>query len=431
MSWPAHDAPTRCDRCGRRHGYEGCASVRAAPYTTGPHATYASGPHTSGSTPRVPPQAHPGHGAGPAWPTGQHRAYAPTLHSGPQPTYRPPATGQQPAAQWPPPSGPQPVYRPPVTGSQPVYRPPTGSQPAYRPPTGQQPAYRPPVTGSQPALRPTGRPGDFGQPSYPVSHYGTRTGRPPAVPAAFPQPGPSSPLDWTGQLGDWSQGVAARTPLDLTGRADGPGLWADRRDDHFGPAPAPAPAPVSPAGPAGPGPATAPVQQVRTDHLWPSVTTDPFGVTAQAAAVRAEQRERSRTASFGFQLHMHTPRRARRHTVEFATHWGLDDLVEAAELVVSELMTNALEASLPGLDRQGVSMAVAPLELRLSAEGRSLRIEIRDHNPDPPVLVEDPDVDDERGRGLLLVDCYCEVWGYHRLPTGGKVVWCLIGPPDA
>ncbi len=95
---------------------------------------------------------------------------------------------------------------------------------------------------------------------------------------------------------------------------------------------------------------------------------------------------------------------------------------------MSELMTNALEASLPGQGRRGVSSMVSPLELRLTAEGSYLRIEIRDHIPDPPVLVEDPDVDDERGRGLILVDNYCEVWGYHRLSTGGKVVWCLIGP---
>jgi anti-sigma regulatory factor (Ser/Thr protein kinase) len=497
MNMPAHDAPSsRCDRCGRRHGYEGCASARVSVYSTGPHPT---GPHTSGSTPRVSlPPAHPGHG--PGWSTGQQGALTPTLHSGPQPTYRattgpqptylapvtgqqpayrPPATGQQPAyraaatgqqpayqaaatgpqpayrapatgpqAAYRGPTGPQPVHRSPATGPQGAFRPPagpqggygspasgqqpayatTGSQPAYRgSATGQQPAYRPP-TGQQPAFRspstdPAVRPGGYVQPTYPppspAQHHATRSGRNPAVPSsqAFlpghlgAQPA-ASPLDWTGQLGGWSLGVS-KVHLDTTGAGE-TSLWGDRADDRLTRSPHDRDTGSFP-------------RAQHTDHLWPSVTTDPFGMSTQAA-VRAEQRERSRTASFGFQLHMHTPRRARRHTVEFAEYWGLDDLVEAAELVVSELMTNALEASLPGLDRQGVSMAVAPLELRLSAEGRHLRIEIRDHNPDPPVL-EEPDVDEERGRGLLLVDSYCDVWGYHRLPTGGKVVWCLIGPP--
>jgi hypothetical protein len=199
----------------------------------------------------------------------------------------------------------------------------------------------------------------------------------------------------------------AQGRLDTTGRtAERPHLLHDERDDR-----------------------EARGADSRLSGSWPSVTTDPFGTSAQAAD-RAARRERSRNASFGFPLHTHTPRRARRHTVEFARYWGLDALVEAAEVVVSELMTNALEASLPGQGRRGVSSMVSPLELRLRAEGSQLRIEIRDHIPDPPVLVEDPDVDDERGRGLILVDNYCEVWGYHRLSTGGKVVWCLIGPPS-
>ena len=96
--------------------------------------------------------------------------------------------------------------------------------------------------------------------------------------------------------------------------------------------------------------------------------------------------------------------------------------------MVSELMTNALEASLPGLDRQGVSLVVAPLELRLSAEGRHLRIEIRDHIPDPPVL-EEPDVDDERGRGLLLVDSYAKSGATTAFPRAERWSGASSAPP--
>ena len=233
-----------------------------------------------------------------------------------------------------------------------------------------------------------------------------------------------SPVHWTAQLSGWSTGVAhpgqvAGTPheapherdvrgvFDTTHGVGGTTRWEPMADA------------LSPADDRRPAPA---------GQSWPSVTTNPLGYDAVGVARRAERRERTRTAQFGFPLQTHTPRRARRHTVEFAKHWGLDDLVESAELLVSELMTNALEASYLSLGRHGASRMVAPLELRLSADRHQLRIEVRDHNPQPPVL-DEPTLDDTRGRGLMLVDSYAEFWGYHRLPTGGKVVWCVIGPP--
>lgn len=356
MTWPAHDATHyRCDRCGRRHGFEGCPGTHAPPQ----HA-HATGPQPQVTGPNGYVTGPQGYVTGPhAYVTGPHGYVGGS-----------PATG--------------PNVR--VTG-----------------PHGYATGPHGYSTGPHPAA-PAPQPGYLG--------HSARAGRHPlsSVPAPSNNPNPlppPSPLDWTGQLGGWSASVA-QVNLDTTGRAERPYPLHDEHDTGQGRA--------------------VPDQALRSrGDDWPSVTTDPFGTGAQAA-VRAERRERSRTASFGFQLHTHTPRRARRHTVEFAEHWGLHDLVEAAEVVVSELMTNALEASLPERGRRGVSMIVAPLELRLSAEDGYLRIEIRDHIPDPPVLVEDPDVDDERGRGLILVDSYCEVWGYHRLPTGGKVVWCLIGP---
>lgn len=234
-----------------------------------------------------------------------------------------------------------------------------------------------------------------------------------------------SPVHWTAQLSGWSTGVAH--PGQVAGTPHEPPAERDARsvfDTTYGVGGATDwdPTPDVLSHPDDRRPA-------RAEQSWPSVTTNPLGHDALGVARRAERRERTRTAQFGFPLQTHTPRRARRHTVEFARRWGLDDLVEAAELLVSELMTNALEASYLSLGRHGASRMVAPLELRLSAERRQLRIEVRDHNPQPPVL-DEPTLDDTRGRGLLLVDSYAEFWGYHRLPTGGKVVWCVIGPPS-
>lgn len=171
--------------------------------------------------------------------------------------------------------------------------------------------------------------------------------------------------------------------------------------------------------PSGAGPSSAPARVI------------PWRDRASLDAQRSEPRERPRSVSFGFPLVEMAPRRARRHTADFARLWGMDALVDVAELLVSELMTNALEASRrPDRPLHGEAVVAAPLQLHLSAEHRRLRIQVRDHSPHPPVM-DDPTFDDERGRGLLLVDTFSELWGYRRLPTGGKVVWCVVSPDAA
>ncbi|MGW7278575.1 ATP-binding SpoIIE family protein phosphatase [Streptomyces sp. NPDC054844] len=88
--------------------------------------------------------------------------------------------------------------------------------------------------------------------------------------------------------------------------------------------------------------------------------------------------------------------------------WGLDDLVDTTELVVSELVGNAL--------RYGN----APGELRLLRHER-LSVEVSDSGPDLP-QIQHADVSDESGRGLQLINMLCRRWGSCRTP-GGKVVW--------
>jgi hypothetical protein len=116
---------------------------------------------------------------------------------------------------------------------------------------------------------------------------------------------------------------------------------------------------------------------------------------------------------------------------------GLDDTVE---LVVSELMTNALRASVPGAmgwpgvadhdDRQVIGV-------RLASDGRQVLVEVWDSNPAPPVAgLVNPD--GETGRGLLMVQRLSSRWGYYYVasqpdvsPPGDravKVVWALITP---
>ena len=52
-------------------------------------------------------------------------------------------------------------------------------------------------------------------------------------------------------------------------------------------------------------------------------------------------------------------------------------------------------------------------------------IRVRDTDPAPPVLTgAGPDA--ESGRGLMLVQSLSTEWGHYLLPSGGKVVYCVI-----
>lgn len=88
-------------------------------------------------------------------------------------------------------------------------------------------------------------------------------------------------------------------------------------------------------------------------------------------------------------------------------------LLDAAELVVSELVTNALVH------------AGTPVSLRIVAEPTALRVEVHDGSSHLPVRRRWADTAGT-GRGLLIVEDYCDRWG--STPTlAGKVVWFEIG----
>ncbi|WP_078948157.1 ATP-binding SpoIIE family protein phosphatase [Streptomyces griseus] len=103
-----------------------------------------------------------------------------------------------------------------------------------------------------------------------------------------------------------------------------------------------------------------------------------------------------------------TARQARRLTRRTLHHWGLDSLVEATELMVSEVVANA------------VRFASRPIALRLLRTG-VLRCEVGDDSPLVPRM-RHARLSDEGGRGLFLVDQMAQRWGATRLSTG-KVVW--------
>jgi hypothetical protein len=104
--------------------------------------------------------------------------------------------------------------------------------------------------------------------------------------------------------------------------------------------------------------------------------------------------------------------------------WGLGDLLTEAELVISELITNALRH---GLSRPGPGPAGAghPIGLRLMAQAPYLMCMVTDPSRAIPVRRGwDPDA--ETGRGLQVIESCCSRWGWHLLDEGGKMVWALL-----
>jgi anti-sigma regulatory factor (Ser/Thr protein kinase) len=104
------------------------------------------------------------------------------------------------------------------------------------------------------------------------------------------------------------------------------------------------------------------------------------------------------------------------HAKQVVVEWGLAALADNVELLVSELMTNAVRAS-DGL----MSPAV---RLWLVSDRDCVVIHVWDASNEMPVRRE-AGPDSERGRGLLLVETLSREWGAYRT-ADGKVVWVTV-----
>jgi hypothetical protein len=82
--------------------------------------------------------------------------------------------------------------------------------------------------------------------------------------------------------------------------------------------------------------------------------------------------------------------------------WHLTGLGHSAELLVSELVTNAITASRPGSD--------SPVQLCLLSDTARVVIMVWDASPHLPVRAK-PSTDAETGRGLLLVEMISDQGG--------------------
>ncbi|MEV8064650.1 ATP-binding protein [Streptomyces sp. NPDC085995] len=117
----------------------------------------------------------------------------------------------------------------------------------------------------------------------------------------------------------------------------------------------------------------------------------------------------------------------------FAAHtlrqWNAPDLVDNAELVISELVTNAVKATGVVTPRptwaqlQGVQL----LHVALYGHGHSVTIQVWDSSEEPPVQAK-TGVEEwaEGGRGLFIVEALALHVGHFFPKSGGKVVWAEL-----
>lgn len=120
-----------------------------------------------------------------------------------------------------------------------------------------------------------------------------------------------------------------------------------------------------------------------------------------------------RSWDVAFTAHPEEVARLRRDVRLHLRAWGLDDLVDTAQLCVSELVSNIVTHVGTG----------TPGSLVLSTGGARLRVEV--HDPDTralPTLV-DAEVDAEGGRGMALVAALADRWGV-QVYDDHKVTWC-------
>jgi hypothetical protein len=107
--------------------------------------------------------------------------------------------------------------------------------------------------------------------------------------------------------------------------------------------------------------------------------------------------------------------------------WRLDNLAADTELVTAELVANAVAAT----RKIAWELGRPPVRLWTLASRQAVVTLVWDASAQAPRLGA-PGLEEESGRGLVLVDALAE-WGHYRAPGafGGKVVWARLPKPIA
>lgn len=140
----------------------------------------------------------------------------------------------------------------------------------------------------------------------------------------------------------------------------------------------------------------------------------PMHPTVELALARLDDRPALTRAFWHFTVTPRAPGAARGHVRRVCRHWDVDDDArEAAEIVVTELVTNAVE--------HAVSASLVEVERRRDA----FRLTVRDYEPAPLPDAVLPAPTSVRGRGLAMVAAVARSWGVDT-HDDGKTVWAEL-----
>jgi hypothetical protein len=137
-------------------------------------------------------------------------------------------------------------------------------------------------------------------------------------------------------------------------------------------------------------------------------------------------------------------RNARQFVRELLTRWGLGYLTDDAELIIAELVGNAVRHGLPdapqirppragraGAGRAGASSSAGgPFGIRLCLLRRvgEVMLAVTDPSDEAPAP-QAPSYNGESGRGLQIVGALSYVWGWSPIEGHGKAVWAVLRCP--
>lgn len=139
--------------------------------------------------------------------------------------------------------------------------------------------------------------------------------------------------------------------------------------------------------------------------------TVPLAEDLAAAGALLEQRPAQLRHHRDLPLHISAPGAARMFVRQTCALWSLPGLLtEFAELVSSELVTNAVEHAYSGS------------RLTLTCTGSMLRVSVRDYRPTPGPRPRPTEIDTPGGRGLHLITAVARSWGTTQHPDG-KTIW--------
>jgi anti-sigma regulatory factor (Ser/Thr protein kinase) len=127
-------------------------------------------------------------------------------------------------------------------------------------------------------------------------------------------------------------------------------------------------------------------------------------------------------AACGFDGQLRNAPQARRFVAETLGGWALPDLVPDTQLIVSELITNAVQHA---LDPVPADRGDYPVWLGIFLHPGDLVCAVTDPSPTPP-RPRDASDDAMGGRGLALISALSRTWSWQPTPPRGKTVWATL-----